>query len=160
MPSPSGPNRSRQRSSCKVLVHVLDLPPQHPVRISMCEGMQAHHQADGFQLLETLRNEPQMDVGRAQQVVDEQLRDLNIGPVEHKVLASTLGGTVGSVFQRDPNTGLSEYVTTITWQPEDTVAAKPEGGWARAFDLAAKDVSRELGQTNFTRVMNDPRFFP
>lgn len=101
-----------------------------------------------------------MDLSRARQVVDEQLRDLNIGPIEHKVLASTLGGTVGSLLQRHPYTGFSEHVTTITFQPEDTVAAKPEGGWARAFDLAAKDVSRELGKTNFTRVTNDPRFFP
>ena len=101
-----------------------------------------------------------MDLGRARQVVDEQLRDLNIGQIQREALASTLGGTVGSVFQRDPNTGLSDYVTTITWQPEDAVAVKPEGGWARAFDLAAKDVGRELGLTNFTRVMNDPRFFP
>ena len=143
------------------LKDILELPTQHPVRISLREGMTAHYQKDSFTFLETLRNEPQMDLSRARQVVDQQMGDVNVDSSISNTLIRTLGGTMTMVAKLDPEGGPSDYVPTITWKPADTVAATmPEGGWARAFDTAASEITNLVSTTNFSDVLKDTYFFP
>ena len=143
------------------LKDILDLPTQHPVRISLREGMTAHYQKDSFTFLETLRNEPQMDLSRARQVVDQQMGDINVDSSISNALIRTLGGTMTMVAKLDPEGGPSDYVPTITWKPADSfAAAMPEGSWARAFDAAASEITKLVSTTNFSEVLKDTYFFP
>ena len=143
------------------LQDILNLPAQHPMRISLREGMAAHFQGDSFKFLETLRNEPQMDLSRARQVVEQQLGDVNLPTTVRNPLVSSLGGIVTMVKTPDPNSGIADFVPTLTWKPADTVAASmPAGGWVKVFDPAENEITALLATSNLSAVLNDPSYFP